>query len=175
LLPLLLPDPQLCLDQIRISPDAVILCLRNTAPAVPCPLCGQPARQVHSRYTRSARDLPLQGRPVLLRLFARRFFCRTVDCPRRVFCEQFPDLLARHAQATTRLQISHRDIGLALGGEPGARLAVKVGMPTSADTLLRRVKRVRPCSPPAPPPRVIGVDDWALPGRRSGRRSSKRR
>jgi transposase len=162
LLPLLLPDPRLCLDQIQITPDAVILCLHNTAPTVPCSLCAQPANQVHSRYTRSARDLPLQGRPVLLRLSARRFFCPTVDCPRRVFCERFPDLLARHAQATTRLQVHQRDIGLALGGEAAARLAAQIGMPTSADTLLRRVKQVRSGSPPAPPPRVIGVDDWAL-------------
>ena len=71
-------------------------------------------------------------------------------------------MLAKHAQATTRLHVSHRDIGLALGGEPAARLAAKLGMPTSPDTVLRRVKQVRPCTTPAPLPRVIGVDDWAM-------------
>jgi hypothetical protein len=162
LLPLLLPDPRLCLDQIQITPHAVALCLQSTAPAAPCPLRAQPASQVHSHYTRSAHDLPIQGRPVLPRLCARRFFCRTMDCQCRVFREQFPDLLAKHAQAITRLQVSHRDIGLALGGEPGARLAAKLGMPTSADTVLRRVKQAKPCTMPAPPPRILGVDDWAM-------------
>jgi len=162
LLPLLLPDPRLCLDQVQIAPHVVTLCLRTTASAVPCPLCSQPASQVHSHYTRSAHDLPLQGRPVVLRLCARRFFCRTVDCPRRVFCEQFPGLLAKHAQATTRLKVSHRALGLALGGEPGSRLASKLGMPTSPDTLLRRVKQDSPSNTAAPPPRIIGVDDWAM-------------
>jgi transposase len=160
LLPLLLPDPRPCLDRVEITPQAVILCLRTTAPDAPCPLCARPARQVHSRYTRSAHDLPIQGRPALLRLTARRFFCRTDDCQRRVFCEQLPALLAKHAQTTTRLHATHRDLGLALGGEPSARLAAKLGMPTSPDTLLRRAKQPRPDS--AAPPRVIGVDDWAM-------------
>ena len=160
MLSLLLPNPGLCLDRVEITPQAVILGLRTTAPAALCPRCAQPARQVHSHYTRSAHDLPIQGRPALLRLTARRFFCGASDCPRRVFCERFPGLLAKYAQATTRLADTHRDIGLALGGEPGSRLAAKLGMPTSPDTLLRRVKQLRPES--IPPPRVVGVDDWAM-------------
>jgi transposase len=162
LLSLLLPDPGLCLDRVEITAQTVTLCLRTTAPAAPCPRCAQPARQVHSHYLRSAHDLPIQGRPALLRLTTRRFFCRTADCSRRVFCEPLPGLLAKHAQATTRLTDTHRDLGLALGGEPGARLAAKLGLPTSPDTLLRRVKQPRPETTPAPLPRVVGVDDWAM-------------
>ena len=160
--PLLLPDPGLCLDRVEITAQAVTLCLCTTAAVVPCPLCTRPAHQIHSRYSRSAHDLPIQGRPALLRLTARRLFCRTADCPRRVFCEQLPGLLAKHAQSTARLQATHRHLGLALGGEPGSRLAAKLGMPTSADTLLRRVKRPVLDSVTPSPPRVVGVDDWAM-------------
>jgi transposase len=162
LLPLLLPDPTLRLDHLEITEQALTLCLRATGPAASCPLCTQPARQVHSQYTRHAHDLPTQGRSVLLRLLVRRFFCRNPDCPRRVFCEPLPRLLAKHARATTRLSDTHRDLGLALGGEPGARLAAKLAMPTSPDTLLRRVKQAGPNGALAPAPRVIGVDDWAM-------------
>ena len=162
MLPLLLPDPRPCLDRVEITAQAVILYLRTTAPTALCPLCAQPARQVHSHYTRSAHDLPIQGRPALLRLTARRFFCRTTACSRRVFCERFPGLLAEHAQTTTRLTDTHRDLGLALGGEPGARLAAKLAMPTSPDTLLRRAKQPRLDRATAPTPRVVGVDDWAM-------------
>jgi hypothetical protein len=71
-------------------------------------------------------------------------------------------LLERHAQSSTRLKDSQRQIGLALGGQPGARLARKLAMPTSPDTILRRVKQAAPdrtgeCARP-----VIGVDDWAV-------------
>jgi transposase len=162
LLPLSLPDPGLCLDRVEITPQAVFLCLHAIAPTAPCPGCAKTAHRVHSHYTRSAHDLPFQGRPALLRLTARRFFCHSPGCPRRVFCEQFPALLARHAQATTRLHATHRDIGMALGGQPGARLAEKLGMPTSPDTLLRRVKQFSPANATDQPARIVGVDDWAM-------------
>ena len=42
---------------------------------------------------------------------------------------------------------------------PAARLAARMGMTTSPDTLLRRVKRLK--NEPAGPPRVVGIDDWA--------------
>jgi transposase len=159
---LLLPDRTLRLDRVEITERAITLCLGTAGPAVPCPLCAQPARHIHSRSTRQAHDLPIQGRPSLLRLTARRFFCRNPDYQRRVFCEPLPHLLARHARATRRLSDTHRDLGLALGGEPGARLAAKLGMPTSPDTLLRRVKQGRPDATPATAACVVGVDDWAV-------------
>ena len=47
------------------------------------------------------------------------------------------------------------------GGEAGARLAGQLGMPTSGDTLLRLIRRATTpnCHDP---PRVLGVDDWAI-------------
>ena len=54
---------------------------------------------------------------------------------------------------------SHRSIGLALGGEAGARLAAALSVPTSPDTILRRVKMES--AEPSPPPRYVGIDDWA--------------
>jgi transposase len=50
-------------------------------------------------------------------------------------------------------------LGLALGGCGGARQAVRQGMPTSRNTVLRLVRRIPP--PPEPAPIVIGIDDWA--------------
>src|SRR2546430_1589547 len=45
------------------------------------------------------------------------------------------------------------------GGRAGPRLAERLGMNTSRDTLLRRLKEVAPAE--AVVPRVLGVDDWA--------------
>lgn len=130
-----------------------------------CPLCDQPSRRVHSRYTRTLADLPCQGRVVRLLLRVRRFFCATPECPRIVFAERLPDLAERYARTTIRLRDAHRAIGFAMGGEAGARLSHRLHMPTSPDTLLRRVKTY--AEEPTPSPRVVGVDDWAW---RKGRR-----
>ena len=104
-------------------------------------------------------DEPAFGRRVRLRMALRRFLCPESGCPRRIFVEPLGGFAARHARTTTRLARAHLAIGSALGGEAGARLAEKTAMPTSPDTLLRRVKRAGARS--SPTPRLVGIDDWA--------------
>jgi transposase len=149
----------LSVDGVALDDSTVTLWLRTTAATACCPLCGQPSQRVHSRYTRQVRDLPYQGRQTVLQLTARKFFCDNAECPRKLFCERLPDLVPRYAHSAARLGDAHRSIGSALGGEEGARLAFRLGMPTSPDTLLRRIKEVVIASPQTP--RVLGVDDWA--------------
>ncbi len=158
-LALLPPSVELSLDGVAIGPSSVDLFLRTASEAADCPLCGRPARHVHSRYARHVGDLPYQGRATTLHIRARRFFCKNDDCPRAVFCERLPDLAPRHARSTPRLADAQRAVAFALGGEPGERLAWGLGMPVSATTLLRRVKQA--ALRPVPTPRVLGVDDWA--------------
>jgi transposase len=50
-------------------------------------------------------------------------------------------------------------LGLALGGRPGQRLARRLWVPVSKDTLLRVVRSHSPGS--CAPPHVVGIDDWA--------------
>jgi transposase len=80
--------------------------------------------------------------------------------PRRTFAEPFTGLAPRRAQRSDGATDLLRAIGLQAGGEGGARLARKAGLPTSADTVLRVVRH---CGDGAvPTPRVVGVDDFAL-------------
>src|SRR5438874_5640757 len=89
-----------------------------------------------------------------LLLHVRRFFCDKGTCPQRTFCERLPDLVAVGARRTTRLRTEQRRLGLDIGGEAGARLAHRQGMPVSPATLLRLARRDPPS--PAPTPRVLG-------------------
>jgi transposase len=89
----------------------------------------------------------------------RRFLCSGSQCPRRIFVEPLHGFAARYARTTTRLARTHLAIGSALGGEAGARLAEKLALPTSPDTLLRRVKRAEARATASP--RCVGIDDWA--------------
>jgi transposase len=157
---LLPPDTGLVVTSVAITPELIGIAARCTRPAAPCPCCGALSGHVHSRYVRTIADLPWQGRRVVLRLTARRFRCTTAGCTRAIFCERFPAALAPHARTTGRLTEVHRLIGFALGGEPGARLCRPLAVPTSPDTLLRRVKATP--LPERPAPRVLGVDDFAF-------------
>jgi hypothetical protein len=107
-------------------------------------------------------DLPLAGTALRLHLRVRRFFCRTPQCPRWIFSERLPHLARPHAQRTLRLAATQQQLGLALGGQPGATLAQFLAMPVSPRTLLRLVRQLVLVEPPAPP-RVLGVDDFVRP------------
>lgn len=127
--------------------------------AAACPLCQQPSPRIHSQYVRRLADLPWPSGRVELHVRVRRFRCFTPGCRRRIFAERLPEVAAVRARGTLRLRTTQRQIGLALGGEPGARLACHLAMPVSADTLLRLIR-----SAPLPlitGPRVLGLDEWA--------------
>ena len=146
------------LDHCALGDDFLTIVLATTAPTAVCPLCGSETSGIHSRYTRRLDDLPGFGRAVRLDITVRRFFCPAIKCPRRIFAERLPGFAARYARTTNRLRQSHESIGFALGGEAGARLANRLSMATSPDTLLRRVKELKD---DAAPPRFVGIDDWA--------------
>jgi transposase len=139
--------------------DTLILGIATTSPRASCPTCGHETGRIHSRYIRRLAEEPILGHQVRLRMTVRRFLCPGPGCPRRIFVEPLDGFAARHARTTTRLARVHLAIGLALGGEAGARLAEKTAVPTSPDTLLRRVKRAGARSSGAP--RFVGIDDWA--------------
>ena len=114
---------------------------------------------MHGHYWRCLGDLPCFGRPVILFVHIRRFRCGNDACSRRTFGERLPEIARPRARHTDRLRSVHHAIALAQGGNPGAHLATRIGMPVGATTLLRRLREVAP-EPPLPP-RVLGVDDWA--------------
>ena len=155
----------LAVEQVLPEPDRITIVARLRPPTSTCPDCHVPSSRVHSRYERRLADLPWQGRPVAIRVRARRFFCAEPACPRRTFAERLPGIAHRSARRCDRLADIQRQVALALGGEAGARLSAHLAMPTSADTLLRLARSATRAEPPMP--RVLGVDEWAW---RKGRR-----
>lgn len=145
--------------QLLPTADRIVLVVKPTARESICPLCGHMSARVHSTYVRRLADLPWQGKRAELQVFARRFRCSVTTCRRRIFTERLPEVARPKARRTPRLAQAQREVGLALGGEPGSRLAGRLAMPVSGDTLLRLI-RAAPIAA-YPPPRVVGVDEWA--------------
>jgi transposase len=90
----------------------------------------------------------------------RKFFCENPACPRRIFAERLVGLTQAQARRTNRQREVLTAIAFAVGGEAGARLAHKLGMPISPDTLLRLIRRDADAA--VTTPTVLGVDDGAL-------------
>jgi transposase len=145
-----------------ISADAGVVQMHGHARAATarCRRCGQESARVHSRYERTVADVALGGRPVLIRLGVRRFFCDNAECAAVTFAEQLPDLAARYARRTALLRGVLESIAVALAGRAGARLAARVGIAVSRASLLRLIRRLP--DPEFETVPVLGVDDFAI-------------
>lgn len=157
-----LPGPAcLVLEGIDETPEAIVLRVRGrrNLRKPRCPTCSSGRVSRHSSYERRLRDVPWLGQPVIVILRVRRFRCHARDCPRRTFAEQIPQVAAPRARETRRSWQILQQFGYTLGGKPASRLLRSLGIATSGETVLRRVKsRSQPLVPNV---RVLGVDDWA--------------
>ncbi len=162
LLPYLLPlGTSLRVENLTVDGDTqqVTVAVQAIAASCPCPSCQTPAMRIHSHYGRTVADLPWADRVVRLLLHVRKFFCDNATCPRKIFTERLPALVAPSARHTVRLTQQQQQLGLALGGNPSTHLSGKLDRGASRNTFLRLVRRL-PLPEPAAPV-VVGIDDWA--------------
>ncbi len=155
------------LTHLERAEKSLRLHITSTSERCLCPVCGQAATRLHSRYRRVVKDLPCAGQQVQLILHVRKFFCDTADCMRKIFTERLSPLVAPWAQMTTRLGQAIQALGLATCGRLGARLASHLGIATSWMTIVRRVMAL----PTQPVEHVscLGIDDFSfLRGRTFG-------
>ena len=154
-------------DRIQMIPQGLLIEVIATAETACCPLCGETSSSVHCHYQRSLRDVPCAGRPVQLRLTVRKFTCRNAYCERKVFAERLPDFAEPFARMTLRYDQQIASIGLATCGKGGARLAARLGIRTTRQTILRRIMALPDF--PAESILFLGIDDFSfLRGHRFG-------
>jgi transposase len=144
----------------RVRETTLEIEVASKAHGVRCPTCQVISTSMHSRYTRMVADLPIGSRSVTLVVQVRRFRCRSPTCSRHTFTEEFTPLVRRYGRRTIVLQELLDDIGVTVGGRPGARFAWRHLLHTSRSTLVRLVRRLP--LPPAAAPTILGVDDFAV-------------
>lgn len=155
-----LPFSSLALEQFSATEEGVTVVVSLTPENGTCPDCQGCSSRVHSRYQRIIQDLPASGVAVQLKLQVRRFFCDNPSCQRKTFAEAVPDVAARYARRTVRLTDVLKQLGFALGGEQGTRIADVLKVACSADTILRLIRRATLTTHATPT--HLGVDDWAF-------------
>ena len=132
------PDPSLWqVGGVAVERERIVLHLLPVRNFVPCPSCGANSQRVHSRYWRRVWDLPWFNWPVQLLISARRFFCDTAGCLRRIFTGPFPKVLARYGRRTQRTQHSLLELARCSNAEVAASVARLLGFIIGPDTLIR--------------------------------------
>lgn len=124
-----------------------------------CPGCGVESARVHGYVERTVADVPVDARPVVVRVRVRRLVCPTRGC-RRTFREQLPGVLERYQRRTPRLAVQVGAVVRELAGRAGSRVLDALGVLVSRHTALRALLRLP--LPPLRVPRVLGVDDFAV-------------
>ena len=153
------PGPGLLgLGGMSVDAGRVVIRLVPLNKTAACPRCGRNSRRVHSRYWRRAADVPLSGNRVEVVIEARKFFCDTGVCSRKIFCERFSGVLEPYARFTERAKALLLEIGHASGAEQAAGVARLFGFKVSGATLITYQRRERFHFEP---PQVIGVDEFA--------------
>jgi transposase len=154
-----LPDGML-IEQIQITEAGVLISVVATHPTSCCPLCSSLSSSIHSIYSRTLQDVPCAGRQIQLLLTVRKFFCHNPVCSRKIFTERVPQFVKPWARMTIRLVLALQSIGLATSGKAGKRLAERLSIQTSRQTVLRRIMDL------APRPRgsilYLGLDDFSF-------------
>ncbi|GAA3021356.1 ISL3 family transposase [Streptomyces fulvorobeus] len=149
----------LLVEEIERRPDRVVLRTRARAATAVC-RCGQGSTRVHGRFVRKLRDVVMGGLDVVIEFCIRCFRCENSSCPAVTFAEQITGLTTPHSRQTLLLRGVLTQIGLALAGRAGARLASAVGITVGKDTLLRLVRALP--EPEVSEVRVLDIDDFAF-------------
>jgi transposase len=144
----------------EVRDGQVVVTARSKTRSAACPRCSCWSNRIHDHYVRRVAERPCLDAQVVIEIEVHRFKCPNSRCTNRTFVERI-DALARSYQRRTQ---SHaralQAIGFALGGAAAARLAHELGLRASRQTVLRELHRARP--PEKHPPRIIGIDDWAI-------------
>jgi transposase len=150
----------LVIEDVEDAGEVICVRARTRDGAVACPGCGAGTSRVHGYHERTAADVPVDGRRVLVRVRVRRMRCPDPGCPRQTFREQVPGVLDRYQRRTTRLTGQVSAAARELAGRAGARLLPALGILVSRHTALRVLLRIP--LPALAVPRVLGIDDFAL-------------
>ena len=97
---------------------------------------------------------------MLLSLIVRTFYGRNAYCERKVFAERFPAFVDPWARMTIRHCQQITSIGLATCGKGGTRLATRLGIQTTRQTILRRIMALPESS--AGVILFLGIDDFSF-------------
>jgi hypothetical protein len=144
----------------EVKEGVVVIAARSKTRAAACPHCSCWSNRIHDRYVRRVAERPCLDAAVLIEIEVQRFKCPNPRCQCRTFAERIDTLAPSYQRRTQSQARALQAIGFAPGGAAAARRAHELGLRASRQTVLRELRRARPRE--KHPPRIIGIDDWAI-------------
>ena len=80
----------LVIDDVEDAGEAVVVRAGTRGGAVACPGCGTETSRVHGYHERTAADVPVDGRRVVVKVRVRRMRCPALDCKTRRSASRSP-------------------------------------------------------------------------------------
>ena len=73
----------------EVIEDTVYITVISNRISVECPYCSKESKKLHSYYTRSFQDLPIQDKKVIIIIKNRKLICENKECSKTTFSESF--------------------------------------------------------------------------------------
>jgi len=155
----------LVIEDARDAGEVILVRARTRSGTVACPGCGAETSRVHGYHERTAADVPVDGRRVLVKVRVRRMRCPALNCKVQTFREQVSGVLERYQRRISRLTAQVSAVARELAGRASARLLPALGTGVSRHTALRVLLKIP--LPEVAVPRVLGIDLSGVPSRPS--------
>ncbi len=133
-------DKKLKLLSYEYIGDTLFIEVERTNKSTICPYCGRKSSNIHSRYIRIIKDLPIQEYKVILNIIAKVFFCKNKNCSSNTFAEQF-DFIESHSRMTTRLKNKIVQASKGMSARASKSVVNDSLANISDDTILRLLKK----------------------------------
>ena len=135
-------DNKLVVTSKEIKDDIMYIYCETKKQSTRCKYCGEESENVHSVYTRTISDLPIQKYKVKLVITVKKYFCNNPKCNHTTFAEPL-DFVEKNALRTKRLDEYIKDIGLKNSSIEARNQITNSHVEISNNTILRILKKTK--------------------------------
>ena len=133
-------DKKLIVKSKEIKDDVMYIYCETKKQPTKCKYCGHESENIHSVYTRTISDLPIQRYKVKIVITVKKYFCNNPKCNHKTFAEPL-DSVEKNALRTKRLDEYINDIGLKNSSIQAREQLINSHVSISNNTILRILKK----------------------------------
>ena len=135
-------DSKLVVTGKETKDDIMYIYCETKKQTTKCKYCGEESQSVHSVYTRTISDLPIQKYKVKLVITVKKYFCNNPKCNHTTFAEPL-NFVEKNALRTKRLDDYIKEVGLKNSSIEAKNQITNSHVEISNNTILRILKKTK--------------------------------